>query len=397
MRATARTKPALGSGVRLVVVVASLSALSAAGMWAGAGPAHADAITDKQAEADRLAAAIQQEGLHAERLAERANLARIHVDDVQRQLDATRVQARALDDQRDAVAQLVRNLGVESYISSGRQVGRAVESGGGPVGPQGINELLQRQVYASIMVAKEDGALQTLATLRRQAADAERQLGDEQQQATASLHQLSADSQAASAAAAAQQATLNQVKGELVALVRARQAALAAAQAARVRAQLAAQAAARAAAQAAAAARSGSSGRPPVAPTGPGAVAPADPAARGADTALNYAKAQLGKPYLWGGAGPNSFDCSGLTMMAWGAAGVALPHLAQAQYALTRRVELTDLKPGDLIFYGTPTDVHHVGIYVGDGNMIEAPQTGDVVKYSTIYWGDLLAGGRIVD
>jgi cell wall-associated NlpC family hydrolase len=118
-------------------------------------------------------------------------------------------------------------------------------------------------------------------------------------------------------------------------------------------------------------------------------------AGKGWEIALDYARAQLGKPYQWGGAGPNSFDCSGLAMMAWGAAGVSLPHLAQGQYAVTRRVPLTDLKPGDLVFFGTPSDVHHVGIYVSNGNMIEAPQTGDVVKYSSIYWDDLLAAGRV--
>jgi cell wall-associated NlpC family hydrolase len=104
----------------------------------------------------------------------------------------------------------------------------------------------------------------------------------------------------------------------------------------------------------------------------------------------------MGKPYQWAGAGPSSFDCSGLTMMAWRAAGVYLPHLAQAQYELTMRIPLADALPGDLIFFGTPSDVYHVGIYIGGGEMIDAPETGEFVSISSIYWSSLLGAGRVV-
>ena len=386
----ARTKPTLASGVRIVTAIAVCTVI-----WSAAGPAQADPINDRQAEAARLAADLQQQGLHAERLAERANLARIRVSQIQVQLDSTRAVAADLDHQLETMSQLVRTQAIESYINSGRQVSLAFDGPGGPVGPLGVNDFVQRQAYASIIVEKENADLRTLGSIRRQAAEAERQLISDQQLSAASLKELSADQQAAAAAAAARQATLNQVKGELAALVRARQAELAAEEAARVRARLAAQAAARAAARSGGA--GGLGGRPGA--SAAGISPPSDPgvAAKGWQTALDYARAQLGKPYQWGGAGPGSFDCSGLTMMAWGAAGVALPHLAQGQYATTRRVALTDLQPGDLIFYGTASDVHHVGIYVGDGKMIEAPQTGDVVKYSSIYWVDLLSAGRVGD
>jgi cell wall-associated NlpC family hydrolase len=80
---------------------------------------------------------------------------------------------------------------------------------------------------------------------------------------------------------------------------------------------------------------------------------------------------------------------------AWSAAGVALPHLAQDQYNLTRRVAISDLLPGDMVFYGTPSNVHHVGLYVGNGTMIEAPATGEVVRDASIFRADLLSGGRL--
>jgi peptidoglycan DL-endopeptidase CwlO len=82
-------------------------------------------------------------------------------------------------------------------------------------------------------------------------------------------------------------------------------------------------------------------------------------------------------------------------MMAWETAGVYLPHLAQAQYDLTKRIPLADALPGDLIFYGTPNDVFHVGIYIGGGQMIDAPETGLLVSISSIYWSNLLGAGRV--
>lgn len=107
-------------------------------------------------------------------------------------------------------------------------------------------------------------------------------------------------------------------------------------------------------------------------------------AAGNAAAALRYAYAQLGKPYRWGGAGPGSFDCSGLTMRAWGAAGVSLSHSSSSQQHQGTPVPLSALQPGDLIFWGYPA--YHVGMYVGNGQMIDAPHTGTVVQIQSI-WG----------
>jgi cell wall-associated NlpC family hydrolase len=109
---------------------------------------------------------------------------------------------------------------------------------------------------------------------------------------------------------------------------------------------------------------------PPPAGSGPGAVA------------VRFAYRQLGKPYEWGAAGPDAYDCSGLTMAAWGAAGVSLPHSAADQQGMTTPVSASDLSPGDLIFFGSPA--YHVGIYIGDGDMIDAPHTGTDVQINPI-------------
>jgi cell wall-associated NlpC family hydrolase len=90
--------------------------------------------------------------------------------------------------------------------------------------------------------------------------------------------------------------------------------------------------------------------------------------------------------------GTDSFDCSGLTMYAWAAAGVSLPHNADAQYQSLPHVPMEALEPGDLVFYGSP--IHHVGMFVGNGTMIEAPYTGVNVRYHTIYRSDFAGAAR---
>jgi NlpC/P60 family len=112
------------------------------------------------------------------------------------------------------------------------------------------------------------------------------------------------------------------------------------------------------------------------------------------DAILRFADAQLGKPYLWGGEGPNSFDCSGLTMDAYKQAGISLPHNAQAQFAQTQSsIVRGALQPGDLVFFGSAGRIHHVGIAVGGGKMIDAPHHGANVRIEPIA-GDFFAATR---
>jgi cell wall-associated NlpC family hydrolase len=99
---------------------------------------------------------------------------------------------------------------------------------------------------------------------------------------------------------------------------------------------------------------------------------------------LAFAYAQLNKPYRFGGAGARTYDCSGLVMRAAAAAGISLSHSAAAQQRSGRRVPLSQLQPGDLVFWGNPA--YHVGIYVGGGKILDAPHTGTVVKIQSI-WG----------
>jgi cell wall-associated NlpC family hydrolase len=111
-------------------------------------------------------------------------------------------------------------------------------------------------------------------------------------------------------------------------------------------------------------------------------------AAQGA-TAVNWALTQIGKPYQWGGAGPGSYDCSGLAMDAWARAGIQLAHWTGYQWLSGPHVPIGQLRPGDLVFFATntadPATIHHVGIYVGQGMMVDAPYTGVDVRIDSIY------------
>jgi cell wall-associated NlpC family hydrolase len=99
--------------------------------------------------------------------------------------------------------------------------------------------------------------------------------------------------------------------------------------------------------------------------------------------AIHYAMAQVGKAYVYGAAGPNAFDCSGLMMMAWAQAGVSLPHSSSAQYGMGRHVSSSDLQPGDLVFYYSP--ISHVAMYIGNGLIVEAANPGAGVRVSPVF------------
>lgn len=111
-----------------------------------------------------------------------------------------------------------------------------------------------------------------------------------------------------------------------------------------------------------------------------------------AKAAIDFATAQLGKPYIYGGVGPKGYDCSGLVMKSFAAAGISLPRVVGPQYAASRPVSMSELQPGDLVFYG---DMSHNGIYIGNGKVIHAPRPGKSVEVTSVSYGFSKAG-RVV-
>jgi cell wall-associated NlpC family hydrolase len=122
--------------------------------------------------------------------------------------------------------------------------------------------------------------------------------------------------------------------------------------------------------------------------TPPPPPAPPPPATGDAAAAIAFARDQLGEPYRYGASGPSSWDCSGLTMRAWAAGGRSLPHYSVAQYQQSTPITLSQLQPGDLLFWsdGGPTSIYHVAIYTGNGMMIHAPRPGRTVEEVSMYY-----------
>ncbi|CNE01080.1 NLP/P60 protein [Mycobacterium tuberculosis] len=109
--------------------------------------------------------------------------------------------------------------------------------------------------------------------------------------------------------------------------------------------------------------------------------------------ALRYAMGKLGRPYVWGASGPSTFDCSGLTMWAYRQVGINLPHYTGSQWNAGTHVSRSQLQPGDLVFFYS--DLHHMGMYIGNGKMIHAPHTGDVVRIASMAGRPFAGGVRV--
>jgi cell wall-associated NlpC family hydrolase len=110
--------------------------------------------------------------------------------------------------------------------------------------------------------------------------------------------------------------------------------------------------------------------------------------------ALQFALTKRGDPYVWGAAGPNSFDCSGLVLWAYAQVGISLPHFTGDQWNMGVHVSRADLQPGDLVFFYP--DIGHVGLYIGNGLMVDAPNFGEVVQVEPVMWDVYVGAVRIV-
>ena len=364
-RALLGASPLKGVGAIALIAVLTVPVVG------GALSASASTIAGKQAQVAQLVAQINAQDQQMSALDERYNQAQLKAKSVDDQVTQAQVDVAKTQAAYDAIEAKLKQQAVLAYMQGGNisTLQTLVQSNS--------TDLALRQNYMNSATGNEKNTVDALHTLRQTLQTKQAELAKAQAAAHQALDSVSRARQAAAAIAAQEQTTLNGVKGQLAVLVQESQARQAAAQAAAIRAQLAAQT------YHYGGGSGGSYNGPPPPPADAGMV----------QTVLYWAHRALGKPYVYGAAGPDAFDCSGLVMWAFAHAGVSLPHSAQAQYDDTTRVPVSDLQPGDLVFYFRPVD--HVGIYIGNGNMIVAPHSGTNVQVQNIYYDGLIGGGRV--
>src|SRR6185437_2611858 len=214
--------------------------------------------------------------------------------------------------------------------------------------------------------------LHRVTVAEREVATRQALLKKQRVQARKLVKQAAAAKREAQALISSQQAKLSQLHSQINQLIGERNARLARAAAAR-----------RAAARAAAAAQTPAPTTTTTAPvSSPTSGAPAPPANSLGEQAVQIAMGELGVPYVWGGASPSGFDCSGLTMWVYAQLGIHLDHYTGSQWLAGPHVAYSDLAPGDLVFF--EPGIGHVGIYIGNGEFIHAPHTGTVVQISSL-------------
>jgi len=346
--------------------------ITSAGILFAPVGAHAAPIDDKQAQANQLSQQINDNATRLAALDEQINSAQNDLAKADQAIhDADAMVAAAQAKTKQLRAEVAKRAAVV-YTQSGSTSGVA------ELDAQSANDLTTRQKYTSVAEQRDAQIVSDLARAKEQLALRKADAEQARQAAQAQSDAIQVQKDKLASGNAALQKLYSQVKGEIADLVAKADAERQAQQAAAARAEYDLQVsnAAKAAADAGTTTASTASATPPPAPNANVAAV------------LAYAYAQLGKPYCYAGVGPDCFDCSGLSMMAWAQAGVAMPHGSYAQQAEFPAVSMDQLQPGDLVFWAG-----HVGIYVGDGSVLHAPHTGTVVQITPI-WPGVIGAAR---
>jgi cell wall-associated NlpC family hydrolase len=362
--------------VRLAVFVA-IAVLLVLATAVGASAEHTAA--EKRAQAEAILAEIQVIDEEVGAAAERWNGAHLELDSLTQELAETRGDlARArkhLEVSRGHVAQRLRDLYVNGEGDSTLEV---------LLGARTLDDVISRLEAVQRIAAQDASIAREAKALRTRVQEREERLAEARGEQAEVVAQLAAEKEAIEARLAERQQLLASVKDEIAQLEEAerrRQAELRRQAQLELQRQQAAAALARveqqAAVEVAPAVESGSDTQDATPAFDP---PPAD-ASRGAQV-VAIAMQYLGIPYVWASADPAvGFDCSGLTKYVFAQVGVSLPHYAAAQYQLGYSVSSSELQPGDLVFF---RGLGHMGMYIGGGNFIHAPRTGDVVKISSL-------------
>ena len=400
------------------IVVAGSAAVAPAGASPGTSSPDAaqsaapgTAIGSTQAEVDAVEAQFSNDQQALAQLSEQYDQANVRLGQIDAQLSATDAQLAVARKKHRAARHELQVAAVNAYMfdTPSSQLTSMFSTSSETAA---IHDEYQQTALGNI-----NGAVAQLESSERQLTASESTLRTQQSQAAGVTTQVGTAQNAARAAAAAAQATLTQVKGHLAQLVAqraAQEAAVAAAEAVAAANEAAKERAAAAAAQAAEVAQTFGAGSAAAvqaaaaanqASTSAGATgvigtgSPQTATGEGA-LALQGAENYLGVPYEWGGAGTSGLDCSGLTMLAWRSAGVDLLHSADIQYSESAHIPLSQVRPGDLLFYDLNGDgIDHVVMYVGSGpygadTVIQAAHSGTVVEFDPVWFLGLVGAGR---
>jgi cell wall-associated NlpC family hydrolase len=352
---------------RLRPVVAAVLLTAVLALLSGAATAGADQITDKRAEARQAEAQLNDLYAQQDKAVEAFDAAHAKLAKVNGEIRSNHaLLVAAKHNLAEARAQLA-SIVISAYKGDDQNAAMYV------LAAQSFTDLVDRVDVLNRTSHDESSILHRVTVAEHQVAHRQVLLRQERKQARKLVRQAAAARRRAAALISSQQAKISQLKAQINQLVGERKARLA--REARERA-----AAARAAAAAAAAPPPSPSPSP--APVEPPSGAPVPPASSVGEQAVQIAMGELGVPYVWGGASPAGFDCSGLTMWVYAQLGIQLDHYTGSQWTAGVPVPYDQLAPGDLVFF--EPDIGHVGIYIGNGEFIHAPHTGTVVQISSL-------------
>jgi peptidoglycan DL-endopeptidase CwlO len=330
-------------------------ALTLAMAFSGVGSAYADKLADKRAQAARIEGQIRALDTKAEIASEQYNAARGRYDKITSKVKAVEKRIAKLEKRQHTLQTHLNTRASETYRT------------GGPGGF--LTVLLSQRTYedfqssAKIIAdlnARDAATVSELKATKAEARQARATLKAAQKEAGQQKAKMAANKKAVEEQLGIRKRLLAGVAKEIQALVAKRMASQSIAEQARTMKLMLAQ-------------RSPSSG---------GVTLGGSPSSSKAGAALYYAEQQIGKPYVWAADGPDTFDCSGLMLFAYGKTGTDLSHYSGSQINEGKRVSRSDLKPGDLVFFGSP--IHHVGMYVGGDAFLEAPYTGSSVRITRL-------------